>query len=98
MNGKVEGVPNAAECISRDVGEDPGNTVALAVAEAAADAARQEFRRLRPGSGGNGAYAVAKALWLAMNILLGAESARTFIVFLATEFLDDHAAGRKGVM
>lgn len=67
-------------------------------AEAVADAAAEALKRHFPNSGSAGPWVAAQVLWVAMNRLLGPDSARHFIVFQAGRFLDDREAGRKEVM
>ena len=84
---------------SAPAGGDSGGSASLVelVAEAAADAAREAIERHGPDTGRAGSYAAARGLWVAMNMLLGPESARSFVVFLAGRFLEDFELKRKGV-
>ena len=60
-------------------------------------AAPEVVRRRCPDPGESGPYVIARALWVAMGMLLGEQSARQFVVLLAERFLDDFEAGCKGV-
>ncbi len=68
------------------------------VAEAAAEAARDALQRHRPDLGSGDSYLMARALWVAMGMLLGPESANSFIVFLSGQLLGEFEAKRKGVV
>ena len=99
MSGKVPELPPDPHGSAPAEGRDgaPASLLEL-VAEASADAATEALKRHHPDPGSAGPYLTARALWIAMNMLLGPESARHFVVFLATQYLDDFDAGRKGIM
>ena len=67
-------------------------------AEAAADAVTEAVKRHGADTGRPCEFQAAHALWVAMNRILGAESARFFVVFLASQFLEDFELKSKGVM
>ena len=63
-----------------------------------ADAVEEALKPHCPDPGSAGSYPIAMALWVAMNMLLGPDSARHFVVFLAGQFLEDFELKGKGVM
>lgn len=88
MSGKI---PEGAESGS------PASLVEL-VAEAAA-AARDALERHCPGHDETiGPYVMARALRSAMNMLIGPESADSFIMLEAGRILEEFEAKRRGVM
>lgn len=90
MSGKIAGIdadPRGSAPAEAESGSSP--SLVELVAEAAAGAARDALERHWPGSGSAGPYVMARALWVAMNLLLGARSDRHFVVFLAGQYLED---------
>lgn len=99
MSGKIAGI-DADPRRSGPAEAENGGSPALVelVAEAAADAARDALERHCPDPGSVGPYLTARALRMAMNRLIGSESADGFIMFAAGQMLEEFEAKRKGVI
>ncbi len=99
MSGSITEFPDSPRGSASARGENggPASLVEL-VAEEVADAARRALARHCPDRGRAESYLAARALWVAMNRLLGPASAETFVVFLAGQALEDFDLKRKGVM
>lgn len=68
------------------------------VAEAVAAAASEALKRHFPNPGSAGPYKTARALRSAMNILIGPDSADSFIMLEAGRIIEEFEAKRRGVM
>lgn len=99
MSGKIAGID--ADPLGSAPAEAekwrPRDLVEL-VAEAAANATRDALERHCPNPESAGPYVMARALRVAMNRLIGPDSADSFIMLEAGQILEEFEAKRKGVM